>query len=154
MSINTTNPTVVSTAVDLVNKANQSRIEGQAVQLVNQILERNNAKVAVNERIVNFQTELAKVVGDTITADSVGVSLPTDPTTMTDSQKTVANVIATLNKAKQDEIQLRSSRLVQAITNEQNAIVTIDKQIGELQTKLNALSAETVTVEQVTPATV
>lgn len=144
--------TIINSAVELVNKANQSRIEGQAAMLINQILERGNAKAAVNERIVSLQTELAKVAGDTITPSSVGVSLPTDPATDTDSQKTVRNVIATLNKAKQDDIQLKSSRLVQAITNEQNAIVTIDKQVAELQDKLAKLTAETVTVEQVAPA--
>lgn len=154
MNTNINNTAVVSTAVDLVNKANQSRIEGQAVQLVNAILDRNSAKTMTNERIASLQAELAKVAGDTITASSVGVTLPTDESAMTASQKTVANVIATLNKAKQDEIQLKSSRLVQAITNEQNAIVTIDKQIAELSAKLAALSAETVTVADVTPASI
>ena len=147
-----TNNTVVTNAVDLVNKANQTRIEGQAVTLVNSILERGTAKANVQERITGLQQELAKVAGDTITPSSVGVTLPTDESTDTASQKTVRNVIATLNKAKQDEIQLKSSRLVQAITNEQNNIVTIDKQVSELQGKLASLSAETVSVEQVTPA--
>lgn len=152
--MNTTNTAVVSTAVDLVNKAAQSRIEGQAVQLVNQILERNGALANENERIGALQVELAKVAGDTITPSSIGVTLPTDATTDTDSQKTVRNVINTLNKAKQDEIQLKSSRLVQAIQNSQNNITTINKSIADLQTALNKLSAETVTVADVTPATV
>lgn len=150
----TTNTAVVSTAVDLVNKAAQSRIEGRAVQLVNQILERNGALANENERIATLQVELDKVAGDTITPSSIGVTLPTDATTDTDSQKTVRNVINTLNKAKQDEIQLKSSRLVQAIQNSQNNITTINKSIADLQTALNKLSAETVTVADVTPATV
>jgi hypothetical protein len=147
-----TNNTVVTAAVNLVNQANQTRIEGQAVLLVNQILDRNTAKASSQERITSLQTELAKIAGDTITPESIGVTLPTDATTDTASQKTVRNVIATLNKAKQDEIQLKSSRLVQAITNEQNAIVTIDKQVADLQAKLASLTAETVTEAQVTPA--
>jgi len=147
-----TNNIVVTSAVDLVNKANQAKIEQQAAELVRAILDRNAALASTNERIANYQQELAKVANDTITPESIGVSLPTDATQDTDSQKTVRNVIATLNKSKQDDIQVKSSRLVQAIQNEQNAITTINKQIGELQTKLNALSAETVTVDQVTPA--
>jgi hypothetical protein len=152
--MNTNNTSVVASAVSLVNKANQTRIEGEAVKLVNCILERNAAKVNVNERITTLQVELKKVADETITPSSIGITLPTDAATDTDSQKTVRNVIATLNKAKQDEIQVKSSRLVQAITNEQGAVITIDKQIAELQDNLSKLSAETVSVEQVAPATV
>lgn len=150
--MNTNNTAVVTNAVSLVNQANQSRVEAQAAELVKSILERQTANVAVNARIVSHREALAEIAGDTINPSTIGVVLPTDESTDTASQKTVRNVIATLNKAKQDDIQYKSGNIVRAITNEQATLVVMDKQIADLQVKLLALSAETVTEAQVTPA--
>lgn len=145
----TNNAAVVTSAVSLVNAANQTKVNNRGAELVNAILERQAALVNVNKRITDLQTELAKIAGDTITPSSIGVSLPTDATTDTASQKTVRAVIDNLNKTKQDDIQYKSSNLVRAITNEQASVTKVNKDIADLQAKLNELAAETVTEAQV-----
>lgn len=146
---NASNASVITSAVSLVNAANQTKVNNRGAELVNAILERQTALVNVNAFITDFRAELAKIAGDTITPSSIGVTLPTDETTDTASQKTVRAVITNLNKAKQDDIQYRSSRLVQAITNEQASVTKVNKDIADLQAKLNELAAETVTEAQV-----
>lgn len=148
----TINTTVVTNAIDLVNKANQTKIEQQAAALVEQILRVNDTKAGNAKDIADLQKALNEVANDTITPESIGTTLPTDATTDTASQATVRSVISNLNKNKQDDIKVRSSRLVTAIQNKQNDQVSLDKQLADLQAKLGALSAQTVTVEQVTPA--
>lgn len=147
----TTNITV-SNAIDLVNKANQSKVEQQASVMVEQILRVNDTKAGNAKDIADLQKALNEAANDTITPESIGTTLPTDATTDTASQATVRSVISNLNKNKQDDIKVRSSRLVTAIQNKQNDQVSLDKQLADLQAKLGALSAQTVTVEQVTPA--
>lgn len=148
----TINTTVVSNAIDLVNKANQTKIEQQAAALVEQILRVNDTKAGNAKDIADLQKALNEVANDTITPESIGTTLPTDASTDTASQATVRSVISNLNKNKQDDIKVRSSRLVTAIQNKQNDQVSLDKQLADLQAKLGSLAAQTVTVEQVTPA--
>jgi hypothetical protein len=146
--MNTTS--IADAAVAVVNERRQSQVTAQGVELVNGILDAQREVANQNKNIDGYRTELNKIVGGDITAQTVlGTDLPTTGA----NAATVARVLETLNKAKQEDIKLTSGRLAQAITNAQDAIAKLTQVITDKQAKLLALSADDVTKDQVVGST-
>lgn len=66
-----------------------------------------------------------------------------------ENERTIAKIISTMNKARQDDIACRSTRLTQAILSAQGNIETLNKQVSEQVCKLLALELAPVTTDQV-----
>ncbi len=138
--------TIINSALDLVNQNRLSAVVQKASPLVDSILNKNAAIATSNARISQLQIELKAVSTSDITDLSVmGGAL--DSTTAAGG--TIAHVLAQMNKAKQDEVACKASRLSQAILNEQATIETLNQQIAKLRTDLSSLTVETVTETQV-----
>lgn len=144
------NTTVIANAVSVLNAANQTKVQSQAINLIESIRNRQAAIAQQNRTIADAQVELAKIAGDIITDVSIlGTALP-DAASQNENQKTIAKVVDTLNKARQGDVLSRSSRLASLVTASQDNIVALNKEIAKLQADLATLQVETVTEAQIT----
>ncbi len=138
--------TILNSALGIVNENRLSQVVQKASPLVDSILNKNAAIATSKARIAQLQTDLKAVSASDITDMTVmGGALDTS----TAAGGTVAHVLAQMNKAKQDEVACKASRISQAILNEQATITTLEEQIAKLRVELGGLSVETVTETQV-----
>ena len=142
----TNNTSVINNAVDLVNQASVSAVEHQISAIIADTT-RIDREIASKQRCVSeLQKSVLALNGDEITIKS---ALGVDALPNTQTGSTIAKVIEDMNKAKQDRVRSESSRMTQAIANEQNNIAALLVERAKLVEKMTSLKPELVTVESV-----
>ena len=140
---------VVQQAVDLVNESKQIQLVQAGVSLAQVILNLRASIKAENETIAKLQKEIEAIRSSVISDVSLlGHALPSE-VMGNENERTIAKIISTMNKARQDDIACRSTRLTQAILSAQGNIETLNKQVSEQVCKLLALELAPVTTDQV-----
>ncbi len=143
------NNNIIAGAISVVNEARTSKIVQQGADLVEQIACKRSALAGVNKVIADLQKSLVDLSTSVISPLSVmGAELPPEGS-RNENEETIAMVIGKMNKAKQDLVGEKASRIAQSITNEQATAETLKKGIDELVTKLGKLNDEPLTVGQV-----
>lgn len=143
------NNNVINTAVIKINEQNQAQTEMAAQRLVAMVLgERATVKVA-EAQIVGFQNQMVAIQDAVVTAEKVlGVALP-DEANQNANQKTIAAVIAKLNKGAQGDVEYQSTSLLNRITTAQELVAGCNERIAELLKDLASLEAKVITPEAV-----
>jgi chromosome segregation ATPase len=140
---------VAQQAVDLVNESRQSQLVQSGTAIVREILGLRASIKNEQETIAKLQKEIEAIRSSVISDVSIlGHSLPSE-VMGNENERTIAKIISTMNKARQDDIAFRSTRLTQAILSAQGSIETLTKQVDEQVKKLLALELAPVTTDQV-----
>ncbi len=140
---------VAQQAVDLVNESRQSQLVQSGTAIVREILGLRASIKNEQETIAKLQKEIEAIRSSVISDVSIlGHSLPSE-VMGNENERTIAKIIFTMNKARQDDIAFRSTRLTQAILSAQGSIETLTKQVDEQVKKLLALELAPVTTDQV-----
>lgn len=140
---------VAQQAVDLVNESRQSQLVQSGTAIVREILGLRASIKNEQETIAKLQKEIEAIRSSVISDVSIlGHSLPSE-LVGNENERTIAKIISTMNKARQDDIAFRSTRLTQAILSAQGSIETLTKQVDEQVKKLLALELAPVTTDQV-----
>ncbi len=140
---------VAQQAVDLVNESRQSQLVQSGTAIVREILGLRASIKNEQETIAKLQKEIEAIRSSVISDVSIlGHSLPSE-VMGNENERTIAKIISTMNKARQDDIAFRSTRLTQAILSAQGSIETLTKQVNEQVKKLLALELAPVTTDQV-----
>lgn len=140
---------VAQQAVDLVNESRQSQLVQSGTAIVREILALRASIKNEQETIAKLQKEIEAIRSSVISDVSIlGHSLPSE-VMGNENERTIAKIISTMNKARQDDIAFRSTRLTQAILSAQGSIETLTKQVDEQVKKLLAIELAPVTTDQV-----
>lgn len=143
--MNTNANTVVVDAVTAHNEAIVAKTQAEAVRLIGLITAEQTKVEGCNARIAARREALDKIAKEEVTITTVmGGSLPANSNT-----ETITKVVEKANKERQYSVESRSTELVAAINNEQDAIRAIEKRIADLRAELLKLSAPVVTVDQI-----
>lgn len=136
---------VVAEAVSKLNEQRTEAVVQEAVRLSNQIVEKQGKIAKCRETIKALQDEANKLAKDVIDSNRIfGGALPANA-----NAETLGKVLEAANKSRQYNIEQSGKRLTDSITNEQDAIVLLEKGIKELQDKILKLEVPVVTVEQI-----
>jgi dihydroxyacid dehydratase/phosphogluconate dehydratase len=144
MKLNTASDVIV----DAVAAHNQRKVEearNEGVRLI-ECINQEKAKIAgCNERIKALREEGDKFSKDVISVESVfGGSLPENA-----NSETILKVVEAANKARQFEVEQKTKRYTDSITQEQDAIKAIQLRTDKYAEQLKALKPAVVTVDQI-----
>ncbi len=144
--------TVINNAVSKLNEVAQANTEAAAIRLVGMILAERAAITSQEAQIMGFQKQLVAIQEAVVTDTKVlGAPLPPEAQ-QTANQKTIAAVIAKLNKGAQGDVEAQSTNLANRITSAQAQIAACQKRIEEFTKDLTALEAKVLTPEAVVGA--
>jgi hypothetical protein len=137
---------VINTAINITNEANARMAVSEATGLVNQIHAVSGCINNNRKQIDRFRNDLLAINGEEVSVKSVlGTDLPT-----TSNTETITKVVEDLNKGRQDEVKMKSTRLTQAIASLMETNEQLVKQLGELRVKLAAIKPVVVTEGEIT----
>jgi uncharacterized coiled-coil DUF342 family protein len=131
---------VVNSAITLLNQSSVHRAEAKAAEIIEEVRTTLASISAVDRQVSSLQEELKKVEQDTITFETVVGQTP-GGTVNTD---TIVNTIASMNKARQDEVSSKAARLGQAITSYQASRKALFEQVEKLRKHLAEIKPEVV----------
>lgn len=140
---------IIKAAVKLTNESNQEAVERAGVRLISLILGEQATIKSCNGRIAEHQKVLKGIADSSITLSSVmgEMELRNDGNPNT---ATIIKAIERANHAAQDSVNITSTNLIANITGEQRNIEACNNRIAQLRVELLKLSAEAVSVKDVT----
>jgi hypothetical protein len=141
---------ITEAAIKAVNEQNQTQVVERALGIVRTILNLQEVIKESQANIASHRKELEAISNGIIDDHKVlGVKLPAEAS-RNENQKTIARVIETANKNKQDGLTCAATRLTEGVLSEQSVIDESNKKITELREELSKLSADVVTDKVVT----
>lgn len=146
------NTNIIAGAVSSVNEGALKNVIARGAGLVSSILELQRQGAVLDQSTVELQDELNKLSTSVIDDVAViGTALPT--TNPNPNQATIAKVLAEMNKAQQDGVAAKASRLAQLILSNQSSRNAINERITKQREELAKLSVDVVTETQVAGTT-
>ena len=135
---------VVSEAIRLTNEANEAQAVSQAQCVVQSINEVMAVQGQNNARIEEFQKELLKINSQELTVSSIIGTLPESS-----NSATITKTVEAMNKSRQDNVKLTSTRLTQAIAALQDSNKFLDVRLAADREKLIAIKPAVVTADAI-----
>jgi len=134
------NNTTVANAIATLNEAANKRAEEKAAGIIRSISAYQMMIGQKSEDISALQKELKAVENDVFSFESIVGQTPGN----TANTETVVNTINSLNKARQNEVSGKASRLGQAILSAQEGKAALEKEVAKLREDLAKITPEVV----------
>lgn len=140
------NNNIITAAIATQNEANFNAAKNKAGCLISRIQQLRTTAEATTRSISELQKEIVKMNSDVLTTLSVvGGALPTTAHT-----EVIESTIASINKAKQDEVAAKTARLTSGITSQQSVLADLNRGIAELVKELGEVKPVIVTESEIT----